>query len=198
MKKKDYIPFIKILAGNIMLMIFPLNWENVSFKTLTSICFVIFDSYLSYCSFVWGHNFSTIQQLLILQKKAVRFINFQPRNLRTSPLVKESFIFKFQDKICLGNTLFLSKSLNNLTPSVFNTWFGFSSDQQNCENSISSQGNLIKLFYNSNSCGKYSITVSAVESWNKIQKQLKNMLLKDLCLNEIKTVYSNFYLKSYW
>ena len=150
----------------------------------------------SYCSFVWGHNFSTIQQLLILQKK--RFINFQPRNLRTSPLLKESFIFKFQDKICLGNTLFLSKSLNNLTPSVFNTWFGFSSDQQNCENSISSQGNLIKLFYNSNSCGKYSITVSAVESWNKIQKQLKNMLLKDLCLNEIKTVYSNFYLKSYW
>ena len=28
--------------------------------------------------------------------------------------------------------------------------------------------------------GKYSITVSAVELWNKIQKQLKNMLLKDL------------------
>ena len=29
--------------------------------------------------------------------------------------------------------------------------------------------------------GKYSITVSPVESWNKIQKQLKDMLLvKDL------------------
>ena len=44
---------------------------------------------------------------------------------------------------------------------------------------------------------KYSITVSAVESWNKIQKQLKNMLLKDLFLNKMKTVVSNFYLKSY-
>ena len=139
------MPFIKILAGNIMLMMFLLNWTNVSFKTLPSIFFVIFDSYLSYYSFAWGHNFSTIQQILILQKKAVRFINFQPRNLHANSLLKESFIFKFQEKICSGNTLFVSKSLNNLTPSVFNTWFGFPSDQQNCENSSSSQGNLIKI-----------------------------------------------------
>ena len=45
-------------------------------------------------------------------------------------------------------------------------------------------------------CGKYSVTLSAFESWNKIQKQLKNMLLKDLSPNKIKTVASNFYLKS--
>ena len=38
---------------------------------------------------------------------------------------------KFQDKICLKNFLFLSKSLNNLSQSIFNTWFSFSSDQQN-------------------------------------------------------------------
>ena len=42
-----------------------------------------------------------------------------------------------------------------------------------------------------------SIQLSAVGSWNKIQKQLKNILLKDLSLNKIKTVVSNFYFKSY-
>ena len=57
------------------------------------------------------------------------------------------------------------------------------------------QGNLTKLFYKTSRYGKYSITVSAVELWNKIQKQQKNMLLKDLSLNKIKTVVSNFYLK---
>ena len=46
----------------------------------------------------------------------------------------------------------------------------------------------MKLFYNTNRYGKYSITISAVESWNKIQKQLKIMLLKDLSPNKIKTV----------
>ena len=37
----------------------------------------------------------------------------------------------------------------------------------------------------------------AVESWNKIQKQPKNMVLKDLSPSKIKRVVSNFYLKSY-
>ena len=55
----------------------------------------------------------------------------------------------------------------------------------------------MKLFYKTNRYGKYSITVSAVESWNKIQKQLKDMLLKKLSPRKIKTIVSNFYLKSY-
>ena len=63
--------------------------------------------------------------------------------------------------------------------------------------SSSTQGNLTKLFYKTNRYGKYSITASAVELLNKIQKQLKNILLKDLSPNKIKTVVSNFYLKSY-
>ena len=90
-----------------------------------------------------------------------------------------------------------SKSLNNLSQLVFNAWFSFSLDQQNYEISHSTQGNLIKLFYKTKRYGTYSITVSAVESWNKIQKRLKDMLLKDLSPNKIKTVVSNFYLKSY-
>ena len=91
----------------------------VSLKILKSIYFAIFDSYLSYCCLVWGQNRSTIQQILILQKTSVKIINFQPRNSHTSPLFKKNFIIKFQDKICLENVLFVSKSLiNNLTPSV--------------------------------------------------------------------------------
>ena len=66
-------------------------------------------------------------------------------------------------------------NLNNLSPSVFNTWFSFSSDQHNYETTSSTQGNLTKLFYKTNRYGKYSITVIDVESWNKIQKQQKNM-----------------------
>ena len=62
---------------------------------------------------------------------------------------------------------------------------------------LSTQGSLIKLFYKTNRNGKYSITVSAAESWNKIQKPLKYMLLKDLSPNKIKRLVSDFYLKSY-
>ena len=170
--------------------------KYVSLKILRSIYFAIFDSYLSYCCLVWAQNCSTIQRIVILQKKAIRIINFQPRNSHTSHLFKQSSILKFQDKICLENVLFISKSLNNLSPSVFNTWFRFSSDQHNYETSSSTQGNLTKRFYKTNKYGKYSITVSAVESWNKIQEQLKDLLLRDLSPNKIKTIVSDLYLKS--
>ena len=53
---------------------------------------------------------------------------------------------------------------------------------------------LRKHFYKTNRYGKYSVTVSAVESWNKIQKQLKNMLLKDVCPRKIKELLSIFIL----
>ena len=167
--------------------------KYVSLTILRSIYFAIFDSYLSYCYLVFAQNFSTIQQILILQKKAVRIINFQSRNFHTSPLFKQNSILKFQDKICLENILFISKSLNNLSPSIFS----FSSDQHNYETSSSTRGNLMKLFYKTNRYGKHSRTVSAVESWNKIQKQLRNMLLKDLSPNKITAVVTNFYFKSY-
>ena len=95
---------------------------------LSKMCLLMF---LIVETFFWAQNFSSIKRILILQKKAVRVINFQPRNLHTSPLFEQNFILKFQDKICIENILFASKSLNNLSPSIFNTWFSFSSDQRN-------------------------------------------------------------------
>ena len=90
--------------------------------------------------------------------------------------------------------MFVSKCLNNRSPSIFNMWFSFSSNQHNHETSSSTQGNLMKLFYQTNRYGKYSITVSAVESWNKIQKELKNMLLKNQSPNKTKTIVTNLYI----
>ena len=98
--------------------------KYVSHKILKSIYFAIFDSYLCYCYLVWAQNRSTIQRIVILQKKSV--INFQTRNFHTRPLFKQNSILKFQDNICLENILFVSKPLNNVSSSVFNTWFSFS------------------------------------------------------------------------
>ena len=44
--------------------------KYVSLKILRSIYFAIFDSYLSYCCLVWAQNSSTIQRIVILQKKS--------------------------------------------------------------------------------------------------------------------------------
>ena len=58
----------------------------------------------------------------------------------------------------------ISKSMNNLLPSLFNDWFLFSSDQHNYETSCSSLGNLYKPSYKINLYGKNSIIVSAIKA----------------------------------
>ena len=115
------------------------------------------------------------------------------RNSHTSPLFKQNSILKFQDKICLENILFVRKSLNNLSPSVFDRWFTLSSDQHNYETLSSTQGNLINRFYKTKRYEKYSITVSAVESWNKIQKQ-KLCYLNNYCPVKLKQLSVTFIL----
>ena len=55
----------------------------------------------------------------------------------------------------------------------------------------------MKLFDKTYLYGKYSVSGTAVELWNKIQKQLKRILLKDLSPNKIKTVVTDFCFKSY-
>ena len=114
-----------------------------------------------------------LKKIIILPKKTIRVINFQPRNFYTSSLFKQNSISKFQENILLENISFVSKSLNNLSLSVFNAWFSFSSDQHNYETSSSTRGNLIKLFHKTKRNEKYSIIVSAVDSSNKIQKTSK-------------------------
>ena len=139
---------IQVLVGNIIVydlsiqlsranaLLFKMR-KYVSHKILISFYFTIFDSYLSYCCLTWAQNLITIQW------------NFQSRDFRISPLFKQSSILKFQEKIFSENVLLVSKS-NNLSPSDFNAWFSFSSDQHNCETSSSTQGNLIKHFYKTN------------------------------------------------
>ena len=85
--------------------------KYVSLKILRSIYFPIFDSYLSYYCLDWAPNCSTIQQIIYIILKVIRIINFQPRNFHTSPPLKQNFILKFQDKICLEDILLISKSL---------------------------------------------------------------------------------------
>ena len=107
---------------------------------------------------------------LWFHKKAVTIINLQPRNFHTSALFKQKSILKFKDKICSENILFVNKSVNNLTVSVFNIWFCLSLDQQNYETSSSRQGNLLKSSFRPNRYGKYSVMwIHEIESKNNLK-----------------------------
>ena len=121
-----------------------LNWPNallfkikkfVDDKILRSIYFAIFESNLNYCSLVQAQNYNAINP----------------------------DVLKFKDKINLENILFISISINNLLPSLFNNRFVFSSDTQKYNTSWFSNDKLQKYSYGTNTHGKNLIIIRIME-----------------------------------
>ena len=174
---------IKLNRANVLLFKIKIY---ISLKTLRSYISAIFETYLSHSSLVWSQEL--VNGLQFYKENDLRIINFQPRNFHTSFLLKKSSILKFQDKTCFQNILFLSTIINNLSPSVSNTWFSFFSDQNNYETSVSRLGNFIKPSDKTNRYGKYSVIATAAAFRNEIKQRLENVLLKDLSPIKVKTV----------
>ena len=106
-------------------------------------------------------------------------------------------ILKFHDKIKIDNIVFINKSLNNSLPSVFFNWFKFCSDIHNYETSSSTNDHLFKQSYRTNAYGKYSLKISAIDSWNEIQDQMGMITLKDLNSKELKELLNKKFIDSY-
>ena len=56
-------------------------------KMLGSTYSAIFESNLNYYSLAWAQNYNAINDLVILQKKALRVMDFQPRNSHSHPFM---------------------------------------------------------------------------------------------------------------
>ena len=108
-----------------------------------------------------------MNRIIILQKKPLRIMNFPSRNSLSSPLFRSNHILKLEDKILIENILFINKSFNNLLPPIFKNWFTFCSDVHNYHTFSTTADKIFKPSYRSDSYGKNSITLGAINSWNK-------------------------------
>ena len=119
-----------------------------------------------------------MNRIVIIQKTALRIMNFQSRDSHSSPLFKSSHVLKLEDKILIENILFINKSFNNLLPTIFKSWFTFCSDIHNYQRVPSTSDKIRKPSYGTDSSGKNSITIGAINSWSKIQHQFSDLSLK--------------------
>ena len=97
----------------------------VNLKTLRNVYYAIFDSHLTYSCIVWTQKINTVNRLIIIQKKALRIINFKDQLFHSTPLFSENNILKFIDKITLENILFVNKAVSRQVPPIFYDWFTF-------------------------------------------------------------------------
>ena len=115
---KQHIHDIAIKLNRVNALLYTIR-NFVNRHILRTIYFAIFDTHLNYGNLIWGQNLNAVSRIVILQKKALRIMNFQSRGSHSSPLFKSNHILKLEDKILIENILFINKSLNNLLPPVF-------------------------------------------------------------------------------
>ena len=129
-----------------------------------------------------------MSRIVVLQKKALRIMNFQSRDSHSSLLFKSNHILKLEDKILIENILFISKSFNKLLPPIFKSWFTFCSEVHNYQTISSTADKIFKPSYRTDSYGKNSITIGAINNWNKTQHQFSNLSLKTYSPTKIKSL----------
>ena len=171
--------------------------DFVNANILKSIYYALFESHINYACIIWGQNISTINRLYILQKKALRIVNFKERNAHSSPLFQYSKIIEIADKVKIENCLFISKYINNKLPSIFTNLFTFSSISHNYETSFASKGNLQIPSVQTTSYAKNPFLCTVVRTWNDIQKEMKGVMLNTFSLAKLKQLLIEFYLNMY-
>ena len=141
------------------------NFVNI--LILKAIYFAIFNSHINNVNLVLAQNSNTMSRILTLQKKTMRIITFQSRNCHSSPLFSKLKLIKLNDKTLLEIVLLISKFINRFLLPVFNNWFTFCSNINNYETTSSTTCKLFKPSLRTNLYGKNSITVNAIDAWNK-------------------------------
>ena len=136
---------------------------------------------------LYGAKIYTYSRIIILQKKALRITNFQSNNSHSSPLFRSNHILKLENKILIENILFNNKSFNNLPP-IFKSWFNLCSDLHNYHTVSSTADKIFKPSYRTDSYGKNSITLGAINSWNKTQHQFSDLSIKTFSPTKIKSL----------
>ena len=171
--------------------------DFVNSNILKSIHYALFESHINYACIIWGQSISTINRLYILQKKALRFINFKKCNAHSSPLFHYSKLIKIAGKVKTENCLFINKYTNNKLPSIFTNWFTFSSMSHNYQTSFAFKGNLQIPSVQTTSCGKNTFVYMVIKNWNDIQKEVKGVMLNTFSLVKLKLSLTDFYVNMY-
>ena len=94
----------------------------------------------------------------------------------------------------IDNILSISKAMNYMLPPIFKNWFQFCYNIHHYSTTFSIKGHLHKKSFRMNNFGKFSVIVSTIDSWNKIQDQMGEIALKYLRPSKIKWLLTKWLL----
>ena len=137
--------------------------------SLRTIYFSIFNSQMIYTCQVWGQNEAKIKQISELQDKALRIINFKPKNHPVSELYKSNEILKLTDYIKLLNCMFVKDTLSADQIPILNNFFKKTNEIHRHSTRHTSRKTVELPQPMTESYGRYSVRFQAATAWNNLQ-----------------------------
>ena len=165
-------------------------------EILRSTYFAIFHSHLNYICIAWGLTRLPQQKVSILQKKALRIMNFAPFNTHTTPLFKICNILKFADIINVESCAFVNNCFNKDSFSIFNENFKLVLTTNSHNTRSPSNGLLFVPSYNSVRFGRKSVIHSTTFTWNYLQDKLTEYNFLNLTPRSLK-ILVKFFISGY-
>lgn len=141
--------------------------------TLISLYFAFVRSHFSYCASSWGNTYPThLIPLQHLQNQAIRIITFSPYRTNASLLLTEYRILMVSNLVKFSLLVYLFKSVHDLCSfSIFNR----DSLKNLNPTRFASTGNLLLPKIRTN-YGKMNTTFVAVNNWNSLPTEIKQLL----------------------
>jgi Reverse transcriptase (RNA-dependent DNA polymerase) len=137
---------------------------------LTTLYHTLIYPYLNYCCIVWGSAYSnTLNDIEILQNRAVRIITNSPYRSSACPLFKQLNLLQVTDLYSFQVILFMYQVYHKNLPHSCLHFF-----VQNDITHNTRRSNYFKLFSYRTNIRKKSISIAGPTLWNKIPNELQN------------------------
>ena len=121
---------------------------------------------------------------------------FLNRNAHITPLLKDSNILKFPDKIAFENCIFNKNYFNQTLPTTFKNWFTLSTDSHTQNKRWSNLGCLKIPPHKTKIYGRQFVN-SAIYTWNYFQSHHRNIMFHQLSLTRLKKLIMQYYFSNY-
>ena len=129
--------------------------------------------YLIYCNQVWGNNYQTVlNKLLLVQKKLVRIITCSPFRAHTEPLMYANKMLSVNSINTYLMGIFMYQCIHQEVPEIFLNLFQTNDDVHDYNTCQSQQ---LHVPYGRLDVRRFSFKVHGAHVWNTIPDHIKNV-----------------------
>lgn len=163
--------------------------QVLDYKSLHTLYCSLVLPYFHYCAEVWGNNYkSSLQSLIILQKRAIRTIHKVGYQEHTNPLFLQSKLLKFTDIVSYQTAIIMYKAKNHQLPANLQNLFHNREGGYNLRSELN-----FKILKRNSTMKGFCISIAGVKLWNSLSEEQKQCP----SINQFKARYRSMMFTRY-